>query len=68
MRFFEQQDAARAESLRLVLLFAGASLATVAGVHLAFLVGAFISLALIPVSLFVQRPEPQPGAPGFAGH
>jgi heat shock protein HtpX len=35
MRFFELQDAARAESLRLLLLFALAVTATVAGVHAA---------------------------------
>lgn len=35
MRIFEQQDAARRQSLQLVLLFTGAVLATVAGVHLA---------------------------------
>lgn len=35
MRFFEQQDQARSRTLRLVLLFAVAVAATVAGVHLA---------------------------------
>src|SRR5690348_13109387 len=35
MRFFEQQDAARGQSLRLVVLFACAVLGTVLGVHLA---------------------------------
>jgi len=37
MRFFEQQDAARGETLRLLLLFSLAVTATVAGVHLALL-------------------------------
>ena len=35
MRIFEQQQAARRESLRLLLLFALAVTATLAGVHLA---------------------------------
>ncbi len=39
----------------------------VAGVHQAFLVGAFVSLALIPVSLLVRRPA-NAGAPGHGGH
>lgn len=40
----------------------------VSGVHLAFLVGAFVSLANIVVALFVTRPPVQEGAPAFAGH
>lgn len=55
MRFFEQQDAARAESLRLVLLFAGASLATVAGVHLALALCWLLLDAVLPFDLAFPR-------------
>ncbi|TPX02268.1 multidrug efflux MFS transporter [Schumannella luteola] len=37
----------------------------VAGVHQAFIVGAFITLALIAVSFFVRKPAVQPGMEGM---
>ena len=55
MRFFELQDRARAESLRLVLLFALAVAGTVAGVHVA-LAAIFWTLDLVtPLSLGMPR-------------
>lgn len=55
MRFFELQDRARAESLRLVLLFTLAVGATVAGIHLA-LAAMFWGLdRVLPLALGVPR-------------
>lgn len=55
MRFFELQDAARRDSLRLLALFAAAVVATVAGLHFA-LAGLFWAAdALVPLSLGVPR-------------
>lgn len=51
MRFFEHQDAARAETLRLVLLFAAAVAATVLGVHLALAACWWLLNAFSPVRL-----------------
>jgi len=55
MRFFERQDEARRETLRLVLLFAAAVAATVAGVHLA-LAACWLALSLLsPLALPFPR-------------
>jgi Zn-dependent protease with chaperone function len=51
MRFFEHQEAARAETLRLVLLFALAVLATVLGVHLALAACWVLLTAVLPFPL-----------------
>ena len=55
MRFFEQQDEARAQSLRLLFLFSLAVLATVLGVHLG-LAACWMALRLIsPIPLDFPR-------------
>ncbi|TPW70883.1 DHA2 family efflux MFS transporter permease subunit [Schumannella sp. 10F1B-5-1] len=40
----------------------------VAGVHQAFIVGAFITVALVVASFFVRKPAAAPEGAGFAGH
>ncbi|MGV3493059.1 MAG: M48 family metalloprotease [Ramlibacter sp.] len=55
MRFFEHQDAARAETLRLVLLFAAAVAATVLGVHLALAACWWLLDAFSPVRIDFPR-------------
>lgn len=55
MRFFELQDRARAESLRLVLLFALAVAATVVGVHAALAVLFWMLDQLTPLGVGVPR-------------
>lgn len=49
MRFFEQQEAARSQTLRLVLLFALAVAATVLGVHFALKAAWWALLQCVPV-------------------
>ena len=49
MRFFEQQEAARSQTLRLVLLFALAVAATVLGVHFALKAAWWGLLQVVPV-------------------
>lgn len=51
MRIFEHQDAARAESLRLLVLFALAVAATVLGVHVALAVCWLAMNAVLPVEI-----------------
>jgi heat shock protein HtpX len=51
MRFFEQQDAARAETVRLVVLFSLAVAATVLGVHLALALCWWLLNLLLPFRL-----------------
>jgi heat shock protein HtpX len=55
MRFFELQDRARAESLRLVLLFALAVAGTVVGVHVALATIFWILDLVTPLALGVPR-------------
>jgi Zn-dependent protease with chaperone function len=55
MRIFEQQDAARGQTLRLVALFSLAVLATVLGVHLALAACWWLLDALVPVELGFPR-------------
>jgi len=55
MRFFEQQDQARARTLRLVGLFALAVAATVAGVHLALAACWWLLDLFVPVALAFPR-------------
>ena len=55
MRFFELQDAARAETVRLVALFAAATAATVLGVHLALALCWLALNALLPFGLAFPR-------------
>ena len=55
MRFFEHQDDARAESLRLVLLFTAAVAATVIGVHLALAAVFWVVDLLLPFGIGVPR-------------
>jgi Zn-dependent protease with chaperone function len=55
VRFFEHQQAARAETLRLVLLFAAAVAATVLGVHLALAACWWAMDRLLPFELGFPR-------------
>jgi heat shock protein HtpX len=55
MRFFEHQDAARGETLRLLFLFALAVAATVLGVHLALALCWWLLQLLSPVPLDFPR-------------
>lgn len=72
---FQQVAAAAGTALFVTVMAIGAAAsgadpeaaeATVSGVRTAFLVGGFMSLALIVAVLFVKKPADAP--PGFAGH
>lgn len=55
MRFFEHQDAARAETFRLLALFTLAVAATVLGVHAALALGWWLLASLSPIALPFPR-------------